>query len=166
VCGAEQVNCLAKLKLDETKVTKLQTGGPDGDLGSNEILLSKDRTTAIVDGSGVVFDPNGLDREELTRLAHKRAMISSFDLTRLSKDGFRVLTTEKNVKLPNGELVESGLAFRNDFHLHPLAAADMFVPCGGRPESVNLTNVRRYVLCPALSCAVRCCSLLFAVLCL
>jgi len=54
-----------------------------------------------------------------------------------------VLITENNVKLPSGEVVESGLAFRNDFHLHPLATADMFVPCGGRPESVNLTNVKQ-----------------------
>lgn len=28
----------------EKDVTKFQTGGPDGDLGSNEILLSKDKT--------------------------------------------------------------------------------------------------------------------------
>ncbi len=137
------VNCLAKLKLDETKVTKLQTGGPDGDLGSNEILLSKDKTIAIVDGSGVVYDPAGLQRDEITRLAKKRVMIKDFDLSKLGSGGFRVLTSEKNVKLPNGEFVENGMVFRNDFHLHPLAAADMFVPCGGRPESVNLTNVRR-----------------------
>jgi hypothetical protein len=38
-----------------SQVTKFQTGGPDGDLGSNEILVSKDRTIAIVDGSGVVW---------------------------------------------------------------------------------------------------------------
>ena len=33
-----------KLGLKEAKITKFQTGGPDGDLGSNEIKLSKDRT--------------------------------------------------------------------------------------------------------------------------
>ena len=38
-----------ELKLDEKKITKVQTGGPDGDLGSNEILLSKDKTTTYVD---------------------------------------------------------------------------------------------------------------------
>ena len=31
---------------DESKITKFQTGGPDGDLGSNEILVSKDNTVA------------------------------------------------------------------------------------------------------------------------
>lgn len=31
--------------------------------------------------------------------------------------------------------------FRNSFHLHPLCKADLFVPCGGRPESVKLADV-------------------------
>ena len=37
-----------QLGLKEEEVTKVQTGGPDGDLGSNEILLSKDKTIACV----------------------------------------------------------------------------------------------------------------------
>jgi hypothetical protein len=32
-------------------------------------------------------------------------------------------------------------AFRNSFHLHPLVSTDIFVPCGGRPEAVNIRNV-------------------------
>ena len=137
------LGCLHEMGLKEEEVTKFQTGGPDGDLGSNEILISKDKTTAIVDGSGVIYDPNGLDRNELTRLAKRRVMIREFDAAKLSKDGFRVLTSDKNFTLPNGDVVESGLEFRNEFHLNPLSSADLFVPCGGRPESVNLTNVHR-----------------------
>lgn len=131
--------------LKEEECTKLQTGGPDGDLGSNEIKISKDKTVAIVDGAGVLYDPHGIDRTELTRLATERRMISSFDLTKLSADGFRVLVDENNVTLPNGELVENGLQFRNTFHTHPLATATVFVPCGGRPESVDLYNVQKLV---------------------
>jgi len=41
---------------------QVQTGGPDGDLGSNEILLSNERTIAIIDGSGVIHDQAGLNR--------------------------------------------------------------------------------------------------------
>lgn len=73
---------------------------PDGDLGSNEIKISKDKTVGIVDGSGVIYDPNGLDREELLRLASKRKMIIEFDLKKLGQDGFRVLVDEVNIKLP------------------------------------------------------------------
>eukprot|EP01100_Stratorugosa_tubuloviscum_P012936 TRINITY_DN628_c1_g3_i1.p1 TRINITY_DN628_c1_g3~~TRINITY_DN628_c1_g3_i1.p1 ORF type:complete len:1261 (-),score=653.88 TRINITY_DN628_c1_g3_i1:144-3926(-) len=134
---------LEKLNLKEENITKVQTGGPDGDLGSNEILLSKDRTIAIIDGSGVVYDPEGLDRSELTSLAKRRKMVNEFDASKLSKQGFRVLVNERDITLPNGEIVDSGLTFRNEFHLNPILTADLFVPCGGRPEAINLTNVQR-----------------------
>ncbi|KAI9485710.1 MAG: Glutamate/Leucine/Phenylalanine/Valine dehydrogenase-domain-containing protein [Benjaminiella poitrasii] len=127
--------------LEEEECTKLQTGGPDGDLGSNEIKISKDKTIAIVDGSGVLYDAEGIDRTELNRLAAARVMVNYFDITKLSPQGFRVLIDDENVKLPNGEIVENCLHFRNSFHTHPLAQATVFVPCGGRPESVGLDNV-------------------------
>ena len=139
------LNALNKMGLQESQVTKFQTGGPDGDLGSNEIICSQDSTTAIVDGSGVICDPNGLNREELMRLAHKRVPVREFDPTLLSSSGFKVLVSDSNITLPDGTLVESGLSFRNVFHLSPYAAADVFVPCGGRPESVNLTNVKQLI---------------------
>ncbi|PWN23922.1 putative glutamate dehydrogenase, NAD(+)-specific [Microstroma glucosiphilum] len=132
---------MRKLGLKEEEVTKVQTGGPDGDLGSNEILLSTDKTVAIIDGSGVIHDPQGLDREELTRLARGRKMISDFDISRLSKGGYRVLVEENDVKLPSGEIIPDGVQFRNQAHL--LFKADLFVPCGGRPESINISNVNR-----------------------
>lgn len=78
----------------------MQTGGPDGDLGSNEIKISKDKTIGIVDGSGVLYDPQGINREELLRLATKRQMVIEFDTSKLSPQGFRVLVDENNVKLP------------------------------------------------------------------
>jgi glutamate dehydrogenase len=49
-----------KLDLDGTQVSKLQTGGPDGDLGSNEILLCKEKYVAVVDSAGDLED--ALDR--------------------------------------------------------------------------------------------------------
>ncbi len=38
-------------------------------------------------------------------------------------------------------MVDSGFKFRNEFHLNPIIVADIFVPCGGRPEAVDLQNV-------------------------
>ncbi|KAI0181002.1 NAD-specific glutamate dehydrogenase-like protein [Hypoxylon sp. FL1284] len=134
-----------KLNLDPSNVKKMQTGGPDGDLGSNEILLSNEKYTSIVDGSGVLVDPNGLDKDELIRLAKKRAMISQFDTSRLSKDGFRVLCDESNVTLPNGEVVPNGTPFRNFYHLRDSGLTDCFVPCGGRPESIDLSTVSKLI---------------------
>ncbi|KAJ2302080.1 NAD-dependent glutamate dehydrogenase, partial [Coemansia sp. RSA 2702] len=132
---------IRQLGLDESACTKLQTGGPDGDLGSNEIKISHDRTTAIVDGSGVLYDPQGIDRTELERLAGERLMIQHFDSAKLGPQGFRVLVDDFQVTLPDGTQVQDGLSFRNGFHVNPLAAADFFVPCGGRPESIDINNV-------------------------
>ncbi|KAK3368152.1 Glutamate/Leucine/Phenylalanine/Valine dehydrogenase-domain-containing protein [Podospora didyma] len=134
-----------KLNLDPSTVKKMQTGGPDGDLGSNEILLSNEKYTSIVDGSGVLVDPNGLDKEELVRLAKLRVMISQYDMSKLSKDGYRVLCEDTNVTLPTGEVVNNGTAFRNTYHLRDTGLTDMFVPCGGRPESIDLVSVSRLI---------------------
>ncbi len=135
-----------KLHLKSSLVKKMQTGGPDGDLGSNEILLSTSNEvyTSIVDGSGVLVDPKGIDRQELIRLAKKRSTIADFDLSRLSKAGYRVLVNETNITLPDGEEIPNGMVFRNTFHLRN-TGAECFVPCGGRPESVDLTTVNRLI---------------------
>lgn len=134
-----------KLHLNPANVKKLQTGGPDGDLGSNEILLSNEKYISIVDGSGVIVDPNGLDHDELVRLAKKRAMISQFDTSKLSPEGYRVLIEDSDVQLPTGEIVNNGMIFRNTFHLRGSPRYDVFVPCGGRPESVDLSSVGKLI---------------------
>jgi glutamate dehydrogenase len=135
-----------KLNLDPSKVRKLQTGGPDGDLGSNEILLANEKYVSIVDGSGVLVDPNGLDHSELLRLAKNRQMINNFDATKLSKDGYRVLVDDTNVRLPSGDLVYNGTTFRNTFHLRSDIQYDTFVPCGGRPESIDLSSANKLIV--------------------
>lgn len=68
--------------------------------GADEILLSSDKTVAIIDGSGVLADPAGLDRAELIRLAKKRVPVSKFDTSKLSKDGYLVRVEQQDVKLP------------------------------------------------------------------
>ncbi|KAF2032092.1 NAD-dependent glutamate dehydrogenase [Setomelanomma holmii] len=135
-----------KLNLDPSKVKKLQTGGPDGDLGSNEILLSNEKYVSIVDGSGVLVDPKGLNHEELLRLARERKMISNYDASKLSLEGYRVLVDDSNIRLPNGDLVYNGTTFRNTFHLRSDIHYDTFVPCGGRPESIDLTSANKLIV--------------------
>lgn len=72
----------------------------DGDLGSNEILLSSDKTVAIIDGSGVLADPAGINREELIRLAKLRKPVGFFDTKKLGPQGYLVKVEEQDVKLP------------------------------------------------------------------
>jgi glutamate dehydrogenase len=128
---------------NEAAITKVQTGGPDGDLGSNEILVSKDKTIAIVDGSGVLYDSEGLNRPELVRLAQCRVPVKEFDRALLGPTGFLVTVDETNVQLPDGSKWENGAKLRDVFHLTDYCTADLFVPCGGRPKSVTLENVNR-----------------------
>ncbi|EXM05603.1 Glutamate/Leucine/Phenylalanine/Valine dehydrogenase-domain-containing protein [Fusarium oxysporum II5] len=134
-----------KLELDPSTIRKMQTGGPDGDLGSNEIKLGNEKYTAIVDGSGVLADPNGLDRDELLRLANGRKMIIEYDISKLSPEGYRVLCDDVNITLPNGEVINNGTSFRNTFHLRDTGSVDCFVPCGGRPASIDLISVNRLI---------------------
>ncbi len=131
---------LEKLGLDETAIRKIQTGGPDGDLGSNEILISRDVTTAIVDGSGVLCDPDGLDRSELERLAAARVMSDQYSRKLLGPRGFFVGIGDREITLPDGTVIANGEDFRNKFHLTPYLQADLFVPCGGRPAAITVAN--------------------------
>lgn len=67
-----------KLNLKQSECTKFMTGGPDGDLGSNEILMGEEKIVGIVDGSGVIYDPEGLNREALITLAKSRRMVKFY----------------------------------------------------------------------------------------
>ena len=109
-------------------------------MGSNEILISKDKILAVIDGSGVLYDPKGINRKELKKLALQRKMVKNFSANLLSPKGFLVRIQDSNITLPDGELVVNGLEFRNSFHLDKKFSADLFVPCGGRPASININN--------------------------
>ena len=135
-----EIEILKQLGLNEKDVTKVQTGGPDGDLGSNEILVSKSKYLAVVDTSGVLYDSSGIDHEELIRLAKARLPVKYFSRSKVSKKGFLVLVDDRSVNLFDGTTVANGTEFRNHFHLTSYARADIFVPCGGRPQSIHILN--------------------------
>lgn len=44
----------------------------------------------------MVYDPEGLNREEIVRLAKARSMIDNFDDSKLGPDGFRILVDEND----------------------------------------------------------------------
>ena len=73
-------------------------------------------------------------------MAGKRLMIENFNKTKLGSRGFFIHINDTDVTLPDGTRVKDGLNFRNTFHLHPMLKADLFVPCGGRPNSITIQN--------------------------
>ena len=63
-------------------------------------MLSSDKTIAVIDGSGVLSDPVGINREELVRLAKMRVPVSHFNTAKLSKNGYLVRLEDQGAKLP------------------------------------------------------------------
>lgn len=141
----------------EEDLNLMITGGPDGDLGANQIQCYKGKICLIIDGGSILFDPQGLDKKELTKLAlmrnsSPRANSLKFPVEKLSAQGFMVPITATNVTLPDGTFVEDGALFHRNFLSNPAqrkcireANIRAFIPCGGFKDTINQNNVRRFL---------------------
>ncbi len=141
----------------EKELNLMITGGPDGDLGSNEIQCYKGKISLVIDGGSVLFDPNGLNKEELMKIAFMRhtsprANSLYYPVNKLSKDGFMVPRLSKNVKLPDGRIIEDGGLFHKTFltnlenrQIIEKAQIKAFIPCGGFKDTINYNNVKDFV---------------------
>ncbi|MBW2001456.1 MAG: NAD-glutamate dehydrogenase [Deltaproteobacteria bacterium] len=134
------------------------TGGPNGDVAGNEIKLllaqcPSIQITSITDASGVIYDPNGIDKEELGSLIHKDD-IEKFSPDRLNVAGFILYSREqkreglvdlfKKVIRDHDGIREEWISsdefhaqFENLIFSH---FTDVFIPCGGRPETIHIGN--------------------------
>jgi len=145
-------HCNAK----EEALNLMMTGGPDGDLGANQIQCYKGRICLIIDGGSILFDPSGLDKKELMKLAFMRHSIPranslKFPEDKLSPQGFRVPLSAKNITLPDGTVVEDGAMFHRTFltsaeNRKYIRQADIkaFVPCGGFKDTIHHSNVKDF----------------------
>jgi glutamate dehydrogenase len=132
---------LSYLKIDPTKqtFTVKMTGGPDGDVAGNEIKLlyasykEQCKIVAIADGFGAAFDPQGLNWQELLRLVKEEKSICKFNpkLLRDSTSFVVDISTRENIQKRN--------------NIHNEAQADLFIPAGGRPYTINQTNVHKFL---------------------
>jgi glutamate dehydrogenase len=160
VCMEEVLNYLEIDPYVETFTIKF-TGGPDGDVAGNQIynLYKYFKNTAklltLIDGSGTIYDPNGLDLEILTNLFKEGKPISFYPPKKLSKGGFlldvnkkkeETLYSQKTLCWKNleGSLVEDWISgnemnhlLRSTVHQTP---TDVFIPAGGRPRTLNQSN--------------------------
>lgn len=120
-----------------TPFTVKLTGGPDGDVAGNCIkFLFRDygdnaRIVGIADGSGCAEDPDGLDRGELLRLAEMSLPVIEFEHSRLGPAGSI-----------HDASTDAGAALRDSMHAR--VRADVFVPAGGRPGTLNAQNTDAY----------------------
>ncbi len=140
----------------EEDLNLMMTGGPDGDLGANEIQCYKGKICLIIDGGSILFDPDGLDKEALMKIGfqrHSSPRINSlgYPVEKLGKNGFQVPLRGKNITLPDGTLVEDGAIFHRNFITDPAnrkyieqANIQAFIPCGGFKDTVNRGNVEAF----------------------
>lgn len=122
------------------------TGGPDGDVAGNEILIlhreygNNAKITGIADGSGTAEDPDGLDHKELIRLVKANAPITHFNPDMLGHDG-RITTVD----------TPEGVHARNTLHFRLIS--DAFVPAGGRPQAINALNWNHFLRADGTPCS-------------
>ncbi|MFA7184177.1 MAG: NAD-glutamate dehydrogenase domain-containing protein [Victivallales bacterium] len=145
------------------------SGGPYGDVAGNEmkLLLEKNgnsyvyknaRIVAITDGPAAAYDPDGLDREELATLVLTKNL-DAFNPEKLRADGAYMIfskpvPTEEGdryrlVSRKNGKTMEKLISrdeYMNYFQNNIYNYADVFIPCGGRPSTLDISNWDHY--CP------------------
>lgn len=122
----------------QTSFTVKLTGGPDGDVAGNELkILHREygenaRVVAISDGLGCAFDPEGLDWQELLRLVKTSTSIVNFARSKLKGSDAYVIEADS----------DENIRRRNRIYFD--VDADIFIPAGGRPYSVNNKNWQEF----------------------
>jgi len=129
----------AGFNTDNDFFTVKMTGGPNGDVAGNMIkILYRDypgraSIVGLCDHTGGVENEEGLDMDELLRLKNADLPVSDYDSTKLGSKGrkYGVITTE-DIQLRNT--------------MHNRLKADAFIPAGGRPNTINVSNYDKYFL--------------------
>ncbi|MCE5292982.1 MAG: NAD-glutamate dehydrogenase [Chlamydiales bacterium] len=151
---------------DTDVFTVKMAGGPDGDVAGNQILnLEKyfpntAMLITLIDVSGVIYDPSGLDLQSLKMLFQEAKPIRFYPIDKLSEGGFLLDTkSEKKeadhivkilcTKKVNGRLIEEWLSASDAQEIvrtfvHK-TSVDVFIPAGGRPGTLNQFNVADFL---------------------
>jgi len=158
------------LKIDpyhQTFTIKM-SGGPDGDVAGNEILNlyqsfpKTARLIALTDVSGTLHDPCGLDLSILVDLFHRGLPLCHYPPEKLSEGGLLLnLTAQKEESLHTHYTLcwkrefgedqakaiwmtgnEAHTLMRHNVHK---TQADVFLPCGGRPQTLAEHNYQDFL---------------------
>lgn len=114
------------------------TGGPDGDVAGNLIrILHREygdnaKIVGIADGSGSATDPDGMDTAALLALVDAERPIADLPADAVGPRGEVV-----PLDAPNGHQARNTL--------HNRVVADVFVPAGGRPRTLDAGNWRQFL---------------------
>jgi glutamate dehydrogenase len=137
--------------------TVKMAGGPDGDVAGNEIRLLHEKypktakLVSLIDVSGLIHDPEGIDLAICTELFRQGKSIRFYPPEKLSSAGF-LLDKEKHrdgkmllwKKATETWIAESEAAELLRTHVHR-TYADVFIPAGGRPRTLSGREVLEYI---------------------
>jgi len=139
------------------------TGGPNGDVAGNCLRIMLERCPAmqvrlILDGTAALYDPSGINHDGLRRivLAHD---LDAFDPAYLGVGGFIIFRTgrrleglkesHRKVSRSAAGLSEEWLDIDDFYHTYNslvfTVKADLFIPAGGRPETIDGQNWRSFL---------------------
>ncbi len=148
------------------KFTIKMSGGTDGDVAGNQICNlyrfypDTAKLIALTDISGTIYDPEGLDLSILADMFKMAQPINHYPPDLLHDEGFLVDRTRRRQQTTysqqtlcwrkkKGKLVEDWLSgsdmnhiYRNNVHQK---IADIFIPGGGRPRTLDINNVTDFL---------------------
>jgi glutamate dehydrogenase len=151
---------------DKETFTIKMSGGPDGDVAGNQLVnLYHDyphtaKLIALTDGTGTIHDDRGLDLAVLNDLFHQSKGICFYPPEKLSSGGF--LVDKRRTRYPSPyiqetlcwrqtgtEVIEDWLSSSDMNHLLQSnifqTKTDVFIPAGGRPRTLNETNIHEFL---------------------
>jgi len=138
------------------------TGGPNGDVAGNCMRLLQERCPKvkiklIIDGSGALFDPEGLEKEALLKVI-LQSDLDAYEPSALNLGGFilyrnqtrkdEMTTLYKRIEMTDKGLEEKWVSTDTFYKIFNNLAftveADLFIPAGGRPETIDINTVDKY----------------------
>ncbi len=138
------------------------TGGPNGDVAGNSMKLLLERCPKvniklIIDGTGALYDPEGLDHVALSAVI-LQSDLDAFDTSALHPDGFllyRYQTRKEGIRVLYKKAVMSNVGLQDEWISNDkfyklfnillfTVKADLFIPAGGRPETIDIDNVDKF----------------------
>ena len=139
------------------------TGGPNGDVAGNCLRIMLEscpgiQVRLILDGTAALYDPNGINSDGLNRIVLSHDL-DAFNPVFLNEGGFIIYRTgrrmeglkesHRKVGRIAGELVEEWLDIDDFYHLYNslvfTVKADLFIPAGGRPETIDGQNWQMFL---------------------
>jgi len=153
----------AGIDIDRDDFSIKMTGGPNGDVAGNCLRIMLERCPAmrvrlILDGTAALYDPNGINRAELGRIVLSHDL-DAFDPACLGTGGLIIFRTgrrleglkesHRKVSRTAEGLLEEWLDIDDFYHLYNnlifTVKTDLFIPAGGRPETIDDKNWRSFL---------------------